>query len=335
MGGDARCWPLSLVALLLQPVLASALKISPGCRPCHSLVLAQNGEASSGSPCGCGSKVTPRDKLLKLTDGQLTSMIDDAQLDVNKLEARKAAEDTAHGTEIAKLTERLEQTQGRKNESFGEYLADSNKLAGDQASMHADIDRKMNEVAMAHSNMTRMRGEMEGMRASAEALVGRVGGCDIKKCYGSPKIALLFKQMQGAVALNMQNVSLQFGHLRLSKTKSYTPNLDLVFQLEELEQRRVDLEDEINRGMFEYTHTQSHLLDMIDRARSSLDQQMLTTHDSAMYSIKAAFNLKKQFRAADLTYQNALSQYARMSADKQEAEVRVRKFQEALRACGC
>lgn len=321
-------------ALLFLQLAVGTVASSPRCI-CHDhgLVLAQQ-----QGPCECGSSanLTPRDELLSMTKGELLKKRNDLKTEVDDLQAKVESELGIQQQELDKLNSKLSGMKDQKKKQHEAYMNQTMSLSGHKAGVHDDLDEKQAQVAEVHTNITEIRDYMQKLRSRTAYLTGILAGCDISKCYKGASLLKVHKaSLRGVPAAKGHSSRLALFGQSATSTAMSSPQYELVFEVQSLEQKRVDLEKKASKQVFTFAEQQRSLLDRMDVARIELTGQKLRNRDSEEYSSKTRANLEQQMRAVELSLQAAQGQLKRLEVDKKAADERVSDFVAEIQRCGC
>mmetsp|Transcript_105785 Transcript_105785/g.183889 ORF Transcript_105785/g.183889 Transcript_105785/m.183889 type:complete len:320 (+) Transcript_105785:106-1065(+) len=308
--------PLAVTLLLLQLALGNALTSPPRCA-CHQrgLVLAQH-----RNPCGCGSstKLTPRNELLSMTNGELLKKKNALQQEVDTLQAEVDSELGTQQQELQKLNSMLSEVKGQKQQHHEAYRKQTSDLTDHKATQHGILDVKQAQRVEVHADISKLREHMQLVRSKTAYLTGILAGCDTSKC--SKAISLLKAlPTSGLVAV----------------ASAPSPQYALVFEVEALEKKRADLEKQKSKQIMSFSNEQRHLLDRIDVAKIELNGQKIVNRDSEDYVSKTKSNLEQQMNAVDKSLDSAKEQLQRLEEDKKAADEHLSGFEAEIKRCGC
>lgn len=313
-------------------ILASSFCLSTWayCPPCGQTLLAQVKLApwanvpppapnAPTTACGCGVKrVTPRDEIQKMSSADQRAEIGQLSKETAALQEQVDEMKEKNGEALDKLEAKFKKAQEAEEKQRNGIEEDAKKRNGEREEAKNQIDDDQDEMETVSKDIAEHKATLKELQSELSTLLMVMETCPCK-------------DKKFLLAQTTKFASLLAAHA----TGQGSEKEPLYFKIEELEEKRNTLQEELTDEIGSFGLKQRRLLQQIDMVEAKMNRQSSKADMYEHTDQNMAKGVKRQEKAMADYLAHKKSQLERVDKDVQAAQKKYDDLEKAMKKCGC
>lgn len=271
------------------------------------------------TPCGCGMKrLTPRDEIQKMSSADQRAEIGQLSKETAALQDQVDEMKEKNGEALDKLEAKFKKAEEAEEKQRTGIEEEQKKRDSDREDAKNAIDDDQEEMETVAKDIAEHKATLKELQSDLSTMLMVAESCPCKDKK------FLLAQTKFA--------SLLAAHATGKGSEEEKP---LYFEIEDLEEKRNALQEELTDEIGSFGMKQRRLLHQIDMVEAKMNRQSSKAEIYEHTDENMAKGVKRQGKAMADYLAHKKSQLERIEKDVQEAQAKYDDLQKEMKKCGC